>query len=116
MPRGSVVVDTEGNPVAIKHRADLKKPWQWIVDNAGLVDVRLHDLRRTTASFMISGGASLATVGKALGHTQASTTQRYAQLSQSVQREELRKAGERMVGLWRAGGAANVAQMNSRGN
>ena len=55
----------------------------------GLEGVRLHDLRRTTASFMLSEGSSLATVGKALGHTQASTTARYATLAASVQRDPL---------------------------
>ncbi len=80
-------------------RADLKRPWEWIRKRAGLEGVRLHDLRRTTASFMLSGGASLATVGKALGHTQASTTQRYAHLAPSVQREALRAAGERLAAL-----------------
>ena len=80
-------------------RADLKRPWRWIVREAGLEDVRLHDLRRTTASFMLSDGASLATVGSALGHTQAATTQRYAHLSQDVQREALKRAGERMAAL-----------------
>lgn len=85
--------------VAVKPRADLKKPWAWIKERAGLEGVRLHDLRRTTASFMLSGGASLATVGKALGHTQASTTQRYAHLAPSVQRQALRDAGERMAAL-----------------
>jgi integrase len=80
-------------------RADLKRPWVWIVREAALENVRLHDLRRTTASFMLSGGASLATVGKALGHTQATTTARYAHLSQTVQREELKRAGERMTAL-----------------
>lgn len=61
-----------------------------------------YDLRRTTASFMLNGGASLATIGKALGHTQAATTARYAQLAPTVQREELRRAGERMAALTRA--------------
>ena len=88
-----------GKPKGIAPRADLRHPWEAISALAGLEDVRLHDLRRTTASFMLSGGASLATVGKALGHTQASTTQRYATLASSVQREGLRAAGERMVAL-----------------
>jgi integrase len=88
-----------GEPLGIKPRADLRHPWKVIRALARLDDVRLHDLRRTTASFMLSGGASLATVGKALGHTQASTTARYAQLAASVQREGLRVAGERMSAL-----------------
>ena len=88
-----------GQPTGIRPRADLKRPWQLISALAKLEGVRLHDLRRTTASFMLSGGASLATVGKALGHTQASTTARYATLSSTVQREALRAAGERMASL-----------------
>lgn len=80
-------------------RSDLKRPWAWLRERAGLHDVRLHDLRRTTASFMLEGGASLSTIGKTLGHTQMATTARYAHLSGSLQREELRKAGERMASL-----------------
>ncbi len=113
-PRAGRVYDMAGNPVVGKPRADLQKPWAWVVKAAKLDDVRLHDLRRTTASFMLSGGASLATIGKALGHTQASTTQRYAHLSQTVQRDELRRAGERMVGLWQAGKSPNVTPYQAR--
>jgi integrase len=80
-------------------RADLKRPWSWISREAGLMGVRLHDLRRTTASFMLSGGASLATIGRQLGHTQASTTARYAHLADDVQGVAMRQAGERMVAL-----------------
>jgi integrase len=87
-------------------RADLKRPWIWITREAGLDRVRIHDLRRTTASFMLSGGAPLACVGAALGHTQASTTARYAQLFDSVQRDQLRQAGEWMMSL----GEARVRQ------
>lgn len=90
---------TDAGKVLPRARADLKRPWGWIVREAGLENVMLHDLRRTTASFMLSGGASLSTVGKALGHTQASTTARYAHLSQDVQREALKGAGERMAAL-----------------
>lgn len=86
-----------GQRLGIGSRADLKRPWSVIASMAGLSGVRLHDLRRTTASFMLSGGASLATVGKALGHTQPSTTARYATLSSTVQREGLKLAGERMA-------------------
>lgn len=83
----------------IKPRYDLRRPWARIVELARLEDVRLHDLRRTMGSFMLSSGAPLAAVGKALGHTQARTTARYAHLAPSVQREGLRIAGERMAAL-----------------
>ena len=94
-------------------RADLKRPWAWIAGEAGLDGVRLHDLRRTTASFMLSGGASLATVGKTLGHTQAATTARYAHLSQTVQREELKRAGERMASLKGTAPSGKVVPLRS---
>jgi integrase len=81
----------------LRPRADLKRPWAWIKKEAKLAGYRIHDLRRTTASFMIDDQVSLETIGKALGQTQASTTARYAQLSQSVQRRALGNAGKRMV-------------------
>jgi integrase len=111
---GEAVTDEYGRTVE-RARADLKRPWKWIARKAGLDGVRLHDLRRTTASFMLSGGASLATVGKALGHTQAATTARYAHLSQSVQREELKRAGERMAALKGSAPKAVVVTLRSLG-
>lgn len=79
-----------------KPRSDLKRPWEQILKAAGIGHFRRHDLRRTTASFMISTGSDLMTVGKALGQTQASTTQRYAQLFEDVQRTGSNRAVERM--------------------
>jgi integrase len=65
-----------------KPRADLKRPWDGVARRAGLEGVRLHDLRHTYASFGAAGGLGLPIIGKLLGHTQASTTQRYAHLVQ----------------------------------
>jgi len=61
---------------------------------------------------MLSGGASLATVGKTLGHTQASTTQRYAHLASSVQREALKEVGNRMKDLAATPNSAKVILLN----
>jgi integrase len=47
------------------------------------VKVCFHDFRHSFASHMVSRGASLYKVQKALGHKSASTTQRYAHLQQS---------------------------------
>ena len=73
-----------------KPRADLKRPWATIAKRAGLERVRLHDLRHTYASFGACSGLGLPIIGKLLGHTQASTTQRYAHLDN----DPLRRATE----------------------
>lgn len=69
---------------------EIKKSWATIRTTAGLEGVRLHDLRHTHASHLVSSGLSLSIVGKLLGHTQTSTTQRYAHLAD----EPLRQAAE----------------------
>jgi site-specific recombinase XerD len=43
-------------------------------------NVRIHDLRHSFASILVSAGASLPLIGQLLGHTQAQTTHRYAHL------------------------------------
>jgi len=61
-----------------------------IIKRAGLVGIRLHDLRHTYASFGAGGGLGLPIIGRLLGHTQAATTARYAHLDN----DPLRRASE----------------------
>ena len=88
----------KGNPFVIvgekpgAHLVNLQKPWDRIRARAGLDDVRLHDLRHSYASVGATSGLSLLFVGKLLGHTQASTTQRYAHLAE----DPVRQAGEQI--------------------
>ena len=63
-----------------KHYVGTPKVWRQIREMAGIGDVRLHDLRHSFASIAVSGGASLPIIGALLGHTDSSTTQRYAHL------------------------------------
>lgn len=49
--------------------------------------VRIHYLRHTFASHQVSKGTSLQIVGKLIGHTQASTTMRYAHLADGALRD-----------------------------
>lgn len=69
---------------------EIKKAWDTIRKKSGFPDLRIHDLRHTHASHLVSSGLSLSIVGKLLGHTQASTTQRYAHLAD----EPLRQAAQ----------------------
>jgi integrase len=78
---------------------DIKKGWKTIRNKAGLPDVRLHDLRHTHASHLVSSGLSLSIVGKLLGHTQASTTQRYAHLADSTLRQAAELFGNKVEKL-----------------
>ena len=72
-------------PGSIKGKplVNLQKPWRALRAIAGLEDVRIHDLRHTFASIGAGMGMSLHMLGRLLGHTQASTTSRYAHLAQS---------------------------------
>lgn len=63
------------------HVINLQKPWRRIRASVGLDDVRIHDLRHSFASVAINSGASLAMVGKLLGHSRPETTARYAHLA-----------------------------------
>ena len=63
------------------HLVNLQKPWRRICTQAGLDDVRIHDLRHSYASVAAGQGKALPVIGKLLGHTQAQTTERYAHLA-----------------------------------
>jgi len=62
---------------------EVRRFWLKIRQEADLPDVRIHDLRHTFASLLVSGGASLEVIGRLLGHSQMQTTQRYAHLMES---------------------------------
>jgi len=65
---------------ADKPRSDLKRPWDAITHRAGISGLRIHDLRHSFASVGAAGGFGLPIVGKLLGHSQPSTTAKYAHL------------------------------------
>ena len=72
---------------------DIKRFWREIQRNADLADVRMHDLRHTFASHLVSSGTSEAIVGRLLGHTQPQTTRRYAHLADDPLRKATNKIG-----------------------
>jgi integrase len=91
-------------------RVTLRRPWVQACKAAGLAEavtskgkrrmitrhrptVRIHDLRHTYASHLVSNGVSLQLVGKLLGHTQAETTMRYAHVADGALREATDRFG-----------------------
>jgi integrase len=75
------------------HVVEIKKSWRTICKNAGIEGLRIHDLRHSFASELVSGGATLPLIGALLGHSSASTTQRYAHMFQDPQRAAVEKVG-----------------------
>jgi integrase len=94
--------DAEGKPLQ-----EIRRTWLAACAKAGLEGVRLHDLRHTYASHLVSSGLSLEIVGRLLGHTQVATTKRYAHLADSP----LREATERFGALVGGRGAAEVVPL-----
>jgi integrase len=101
-------------------RVTLRRPWVQVCKAAGLVEpitlkgkrriitryrptVRIHDLRHTYASHLVSNGVSLQLVGKLLGHTHAETTMRYAHVAD----EALRDATDRFGNIFQTAAGAN---------
>lgn len=80
------------------HLQDLKHFWTSVCKTAGLTGVRVHDLRHTYASILASSGLSLPVIGALLGHTQTSTTQRYAHLMDDPLRAATERAGAIITG------------------
>jgi integrase len=64
----------------------------------GLMDVHIHDIRRTFGSFQAITGASLQVIGKSLGHKSPLSTQVYARLNLDPVRASIEKATQVMFG------------------
>jgi integrase len=83
----------DGKPIS-----EVKTFWGTVLKEANIDNCRIHDLRHTHASHLVSSGLSLSIVGKLLGHTQASTTQRYAHLADEPLREAAEFFGNKIGG------------------
>ena len=59
---------------------DFKKSFHTACWNAGLKDLRIHDLRHVFASKMVMNGTSLYITGELLGHRTTQMTKRYSHL------------------------------------
>ena len=73
--------------------SDIKKTWASVCRKANVEGARIHDLRHTFASILVSRGASLPLIGALLGHTQVATTARYAHLYDEPLREAVDQVG-----------------------
>ncbi len=95
-----------------KHLANPKGAWVRIVQQAGLTDVRPHDIRRTLGSWMAGQNVSLPIIGRALGHKTAVATMVYSRLSLDPVREAVDRATQAMLA---AGGLTRLLEPPEKG-
>jgi integrase len=77
--------------------AAIQTTWNRARAAAGLSGVRLHDLRHSFVSVGVAGGLSLPIIGALLGHKHATTTARYAHLSDDPLRSANDAVGARIA-------------------
>jgi hypothetical protein len=95
------------------HYTGLQKDWERVRVQAGLPEVRVHDLRHSSASFAVANGHALFMVGRALGQKQARTTEGYAHLAQIPARAFADRNAERIAAAV-TGGSAGAEMCRSR--
>ncbi len=62
------------------HLVSPEKAWKRVLARAGIVDLKIHDLRRSAATLILNEGGSMTQAGNLLGHAPGSgiTERRYA--------------------------------------
>ena len=90
-----------GSPFVFPSPLDPSRPrgdhlglWYQVRREAGIEDVRLHDLRHTHASHAVMNGVPVPVVSRLLGHSNTRMTLRYAHLGD----REIEQAAERVGG------------------
>lgn len=63
------------------HIVNIRKSFISVCKSAELTGWRIHDLRHAFASAAVTRGHSLPMIGALLGHSQPSTTHRYAHIA-----------------------------------
>jgi hypothetical protein len=76
---------------------NLNDAWNRIRAAASLLELRIHDLRRTVGSWLVRDGASLHLVGSVLNHKDQKTTAGYAYFQTKERHKALDKHGRNVV-------------------
>lgn len=90
------------NPKTLKPLTAFYNGWHAARKEAGVPDLRVHDLRHTFASWLVESGATLYVASKALGHASSRSTERYAHVSDKT----IRGASNAAAGMIDWGGNA----------
>jgi integrase len=79
------------------HLMEPKAGWKRILDQAGIKNLRIHDLRRTLGSWQAATGANSFMIGRSLGHKSTQSTAVYARLNLDPVRDSVEKATQAML-------------------
>lgn len=90
------------------HLQSPKRGVKAILDDAGIENLIIHDLRRTLGSWQAIMGSSLVIIGKSLGHKSLAATLIYARLSADPVRESVERATAAML---KAGDVSETAEI-----
>lgn len=81
------------------------KAWERLLEQAGIEDLTMHDLRRSLGSYQAAAGVSELIIGKTLGHAPGSkATSIYARMNLDPVREAINVAAAAMVEAGKAVG------------
>lgn len=82
---------------ATGHLTKPENAWYELLARTGLTDVRIHDLRRTLASYQAMTGANLVTIAHTLGHRELRSTSVYTRLQIETVRDAMQTAIDKMA-------------------
>lgn len=91
-----VFVWEDGNPILPNY---LTRTFHKIIKRSNLPQIRLHDLRHSTASNLLANGFSVVEVQHWLGHSQASTTLNFYSHIDGTSKQNIKFALEKMLPL-----------------
>jgi integrase len=83
---GYIFVGNNGRPIK-----NPPKGFDRMRKKAGITDIRMRDLRRTSASALLDKGASLPAIQRHLGHTELAMTEKYLHMNPKQERKEIEK-------------------------
>ena len=97
------IPEEKGNPYVFPgnregwHLVNIDKPWRKIRKIADVMDVHLHDLRRTVGSWLAQSGNSILVIQKALNHSNIETSLIYARMSEDPVRRAMEEYGKQLM-------------------
>ncbi|MDE0418452.1 MAG: tyrosine-type recombinase/integrase [bacterium] len=97
-PRSSLWIFPSNRTGKSVHMYTVGRFWRHLRSEAGLHDVRLHDLRHTYASIAVMTGENILTVGRLLGHNDPGTTLKYTHLADDAVAKVAQAMGSLLAG------------------